>query len=122
MKNLRITLAVTAGLLVAIGYVLNGKQPWSGSRIIVGTLFGCTIPWGWLKEPERSLGRGNVAFMIILLAVMIVFAVWKESVLKAVLIPLFCLAFGGLHFTMARLYRNEQEKSGFSEASDRIEE
>jgi len=121
MKNLRTTLAVTAGLLVAIGYILNGGQPWSGSRIIVGSMFGCAIPWGWLREPERSLGRGSVAFTMILLSILILFAAWKEPVLKALLITLFGLAFAGIHYSAARLYRKEQQKSGHSGSDDLID-
>jgi peptidoglycan/LPS O-acetylase OafA/YrhL len=110
MMKLRTILAVTAGLLVATGYALNGGPPWIGPRMVLAMIFGFSISWSWLNDPERSLGRGSAIITRILLAVAILYATWKEPFLKAALVTLFCLAFAGIQLAMARLYQKERRE------------
>ena len=111
MKNLRTILAVTAGLLVAVGYVLLvEKQQWNGHRPFLGLMFGSAILWGFLKEPERSLNQVSIAVNAFLASPMILREVFNEPVERMVWIILFCLAVCGTHFLLVRLYQKEDRE------------
>lgn len=110
MNPLRIPLAISAGLLIATGYVLSGEhQQWTVPRTLVGLMFGFMIPWSWLKTPGRSLSRTVLITINVLLSLLILWTAFHDPMEKLIYTFLFCLVFSGIHFALFRLYQAERK-------------
>lgn len=107
MNNLRIALAVLAGLLVAACYA-TGLEGWPTiPKLVPGLMFGAGITWSLLKTPERTTALPNLISVGILLVILNVWTIFEEPRATIVRTLVWTALFGGTYLASARIYQRQ---------------
>jgi mannose/fructose/N-acetylgalactosamine-specific phosphotransferase system component IIC len=103
MKTARISLAVVAGLLLAVGYAAgSGHDRMSVEKIIIGLMFGTFMAFNMIRHPER-ITRFVMGFVTVVLLALVVHEFLTATRMEAILTAVLGIAFIGVQVAFASL-------------------